>query len=174
MSFAATQSVLDARLETRYRDFQDNSDLPTNSLRTGFQTRIALNYSYYFTPGIVLSTSAYAQREAAEVDFYSNTEVAVSAGFAWTFKNPLWRADYPLTWQLGGGVIRRDYDDPDPTIDFTESERDDTWWARTAVVVPVAETWALVPQVEYRDQQSNYDLRTFDNLTAILGVQKRF
>lgn len=174
LSFSATQSVLDARLETRYRDFQDNSELPTNSLRTGFQTRVALNYTYYFTPGIVLTTAAYAQREAADADFYANTEIAFSAGFAWTFENPLWRAEYPLTWQLGAGVIRRDYDDPDPTIDITESERDDTWWARTAVVVPVADTWALVPQLEYRDQQSNYDLRTFDNLTAILGVQKRF
>ncbi|WP_045367339.1 tetratricopeptide repeat protein [Methyloceanibacter caenitepidi] len=174
LSFAATQSVLDARLETRYRDFQDNSELPTNSLRTGFQTRIGVNYSYYFTPGLVLTTQVYAQREAADADFYANTEVAFSAGFAYTFQNPLWRADYPLTWQLGAGIIRRDYDDPDPTINPNESERDDTWWARTAVVVPVAETWALVPQVEYRDQQSNYDLRTFDDLTTMLGIQKRF
>lgn len=174
LSFAATQSVLDARLETRYRDFQDNSELPTNSLRTGFQTRLGVNYTYYFTPGLVLTTQVYAQREAADADFYANTEIAFSAGFSYTFENPLWRADYPLTWQLGAGVIRRDYDDPDPTIDPNESERDDTWWARTAVVVPVADTWALVPQVEYRDQQSNYDLRTFDDLIATIGVQKRF
>ena len=26
------------------------------------------------------------------------------------------------------------------------------WWTRGALVLPVAETWALVPQVEYRDQ----------------------
>ncbi|ODS00972.1 hypothetical protein AUC68_13720 [Methyloceanibacter methanicus] len=174
LSFSATQSVLDVRLETRYRDFQDNSDLPTNSLRTGFQTRLGLNYTYYFTPGVVLTTAGYAQREAADASFYSNTEVALSAGLAWTFTNPFWAAQFPLTWQLGGGIIRRDYDDPDPTINPVAPERDDTWWARTAVVVPVAETWALVPQVEYRDQQSNYDLRTFDNLTAILGIQKRF
>ncbi|MCB1444077.1 MAG: tetratricopeptide repeat protein [Methyloceanibacter sp.] len=174
LSFSATQSVLDARLETRYRDFQDNSDLPTNSLRTGWQTRLGANYSYYFTPGFVMTTQAYVQREDAEVSFYSDWELALSLGFAWTFKNPVWNAQYPLTWQVGGGIIRRDYDDPDPTINIYESERDDTWWTRTALVIPVAETWALVPQVEYRDQQSNYDLRTFDDLTTLLGVQKRF
>ena len=43
-----------------------------------------------------------------------------------------------------------------------------------AVVLPVAETWAVVPQVEYRDQNSNYDIRTWDDLSAMLGVQKRF
>ncbi len=174
LSFSATQSVLDARLETRYRDFEDNSVLPLNSLRDGWQTRLGMNYSYYFTPGFVLTTQAYVQRESADVGYYSDWELALSAGFAWTFKNPVWDAQYPLTWQVGGGIIRRDYDDPDPTINAFDSERDDTWWGRTAVVVPVAQTWSLVPQVEYRDQRSNYDLRTFDNLTAILGVQKRF
>ncbi|HML92134.1 tetratricopeptide repeat protein [Methyloceanibacter sp.] len=174
LSFSATQSVLDARIETRYRDFQDSSDLPTNSLRTGWQTRLGANYSYYFTPGFVMTTQAYVQREDADVSFYSDWEIALSLGFAWTFKNPVWNAQYPLTWQVGGGFIRRDYDDPDPTINIYESERDDTWWTRTALVIPVAETWSLVPQVEYRDQKSNYDLRTFDDLTTLLGVQKRF
>jgi hypothetical protein len=41
-------------------------------------------------------------------------------------------------------------------------------------VLPVSETWALVPQVEYRNQESNYDIRKFDDLMALVGVQKRF
>jgi tetratricopeptide (TPR) repeat protein len=41
LSFNAAQSVLDARVETRYRDFENSSDLPLNSQRTGFQTRRA-------------------------------------------------------------------------------------------------------------------------------------
>ncbi len=49
-------------------------------------------------------------------------------------------------------MIRRDYDDPDPTIDPFDNEEDTVWWTRGALVLPVAETWALVPQVEYRDQ----------------------
>ncbi|MEM7191555.1 MAG: tetratricopeptide repeat protein [Pseudomonadota bacterium] len=174
LSFSAEQSVLDARIETRYRDFQDNSDLPTNSLRTGFQTRVGVNYSYYFAAGFVTTVQGYVQRESADVGFYSDWEMALSAGFAWTFTNPLWNAQYPLTWQLGGGFINRNYDEPDPTINRFEAEEDDTWWARTAVIVPVADTWALVPSAEYRDQNSNYDLRTFDNFTATLGIQKRF
>ncbi len=39
LSFAAAQSVLDARVETRYRDFENSSNLPLNSQRTGLQTR---------------------------------------------------------------------------------------------------------------------------------------
>ena len=174
LSFSAERSVLDARLETRYREFNDTYDLPTNSWRDGFQTRLGVNYSYYATPEFVITTQGYMQREDADVKFYADWEIALSGGFAWTFDNPICQCKYPWTWQVGGGVILRDYDAPDPTINFFEAEEDETWWARTAVVVPVAETWALVPQVEYRDQRSNYDIRTFDDLTTLLGVQKRF
>ncbi len=174
LSFAAERSVLDARLETRWREFDNSTDLPFNSQRDGAQTRFGFTYSYYMTPAFVVTTQLYAQREAAKADFYADWEVAFSGGFAWTFNNPLWQARYPWTLQVGGGVIRRDYDDPDPTINPNEAEEDTTWWGRTALVVPVAETWALVPQVEYRDQASNYDIRAFDDLTALLGVQKRF
>ena len=47
--------------------------------------------------------------------------------------------------------------------------------ARATSTRPAAgETWALVPSVEYRDQNSNYDIRAYDDLMAMLGVQKRF
>ena len=174
LSFAAERSVLDARLETRWREFDDSTDLPFNSQRDGAQTRAGFTYSYYMTPAFVVTTQLYGQREDAEVGYWADWEVALSGGFAWTFNNPLWQARYPWTLQVGGGVIRRDYDAPDPTINPNEAEEDTTWWGRTALVVPVAETWALVPQVEYRDQASNYDIRAFDDLTALLGVQKRF
>ena len=174
LSFAAEKSVLDARLETRDREFNDTSDLPTNSLRTGWQTRLGATYSYYLTPGFVVTTQGYAQREAAEADFYADWEMALSGGFAWTFNNPLWQAKYPWTFQWGAGFVRRNYDDPDPTINPNVAETDRVFWTRGALVWPVAETWALVPQVEYRDQQSNYDIRAFTDLTALVGVQKRF
>jgi tetratricopeptide (TPR) repeat protein len=174
LSFAAERSVLDARLETRWRDFEDNSNLPTNSLRTGAQTRFGATYSYYLTPALVLTTQGYAQREDAKAGFYADWEVAFSAGFAWTFNNPLWAGKYPWTFQWGAGAIHREYDDPDPTINPLTPETDRVFWTRGALVLPVGATWSLVPQVEYRDQESNYDLRAFDDLTALVGVQKRF
>jgi hypothetical protein len=174
LSFAAERSVLDARLETRVREFTNTSDLPTNSLRDGPQTRFGVTYSYYLTPALVLTTQGYAQREDVTAGFYSDWEMAFSGGLAWTFDNPLWQARFPWTLQVGAGAIHRDYDDPDPTINPNTPETDRVFWTRGALVLPVAETWALVPQVEYRDQESNYDIRAFTDLTALVGVQKRF
>jgi hypothetical protein len=174
LSFAAERSVLDARLETRDRQFNNTPDLPTNTLRDGPQTRFGATYSYYLTPALVLTTQGYGQREDVTAGFYSDWEMAFSSGIAWTFNNPLWQARYPWTLQVGAGAIRRNYDDPDPTINPNTPETDRVFWTRGAVVLPVAETWALVPQVEYRDQESNYDIRAFTDLTALVGVQKRF
>ena len=72
------------------------------------------------------------------------------------------------------GGLFRNFDDPDPTINQNAAEVDHMFWTRGALVLPVAETWSLVPQVEYRDQHSNYELYSFTDLTALAGVQKRF
>jgi tetratricopeptide (TPR) repeat protein len=173
LSYAAERSVLDARLETRFRDFSDSSLRPTSSLRTGLQTRFGGTYSYFLGPGLILTVEGYDQREDADASFYANWEMGASAGISWTFGNPFaWR--YPWTLQVGAGGIHRSYDDPDPTINPSEREVDRQFWGRAAVVVPVAASWALIPQVEIRDQQSNYDTSVFDDFSALVGLQKRF
>jgi hypothetical protein len=175
LSFAAERSVLDLRLETRVRQFTNTSDRPTNTLRDGAQTRFGGAYSYYLAPGLVLIIQGYNQREEAEVGFYTNWELGASAGIAWTFANPLATAGrYPWTLQVGAGGIHRRYDDPDPTISFTQTEVDRTFWGRAALIVPVNDTLAMVPQVEIRDQDSNYEISRFDDFSALVGLQKRF
>jgi hypothetical protein len=81
---------------------------------------------------------------------------------------------YPWTLQVGAGGIHRAYDDPDPTINPFEAEIDKTFWGRAALIVPVNDTLAMVPQVEVRDQSSNYDISNFDDFSALVGLQKRF
>ena len=175
LSFAAERSILDVRLETRIREFNNTDIRPTSTLRDGAQSRIGGSYSYFLAPGLVLIVEGYDQREDADAGFYANWEFGGSAGIAWTFANPL-RAEarFPWTLQVGAGGIRRRYDDPDPTINPNVREVDRTFWGRAALVLPVAETWAAIPQIEIRDQQSNYETAAFDDFSATLGLQKRF
>ena len=175
LSFAAERSILDVRVETRFRNFNNTEIRPTSSLREGEQTRLGGSYSYLLAPGLVLIVEGYDQRENADASFYANWEFGGSAGIAWTFANPI-RAEarFPWTLQAGAGGLNRTYDDPDPTINPHAREVDNTFWSRVALVLPVAETWAMIPQVEIRDQQSNYETAEFDDFSATLGLQKRF
>lgn len=174
LSFAAERSVLDLRLETREREFSNSNQRPTNTLRNGAQTRAGGYYSYYLAPGLVLTIQAYDQRENADAGFYANWELGASAGISWTFGNPLVAGRYPWTLQVGAGGIHREYDDPDPTINPFQSETDRTFWGRAALIVPVTESLAMVPQIEIRDQDSNYEISRFDDFSALVGLQKRF
>ncbi len=175
LSYAAPRSVIDLRLETRDRQFNNTEIRPDSTLRNGFQTRVGGSYSYFLAPGIILIVEGYAQRENADASFYANVELGGSAGISWTFGNPLVTAGrYPWTLQVGAGGITRHYDEPDPTINPLQSEVDRTFWGRAAVVIPVTESLAMIPQIEIRDQQSNYEVYAFDDFSALLGLQKRF
>ena len=78
---------------------------------------------------VVLIVEGYDQRENADAGFYANIEVGGSAEIAWTFANPLPAAgEYPWTLQAGAGGINRTYDDPDPTINPSTPEVDNTFW----------------------------------------------
>lgn len=174
LSFAAERSVIDLRLETRDRQFSNSSLRPDSTLRDGMQTRFGGTYSYFFTPNLVFIVEGYDQRENSAADFYADWEEGASAGIAWTFGNPYLLPRYPWTLQVGAGGIHRRYDAPDPTINPAEAEVDHVFWGRAALVIPVSETIAMVPQIEIRDQESNYDVDAFHDLSALLGLQKRF
>lgn len=174
---AADRSTLVLKAEQRYRTYYNSSERPTNDLRDGTQTQFTINYAYQLRPNMVVSTELHQQSEDVDADFYSNSEISASTGVAINFPSPMRHhpklAD-PWLLQLGiGGILRR-YDAPDPTINPTEKEKDTVYWGRAAVVVPVGEYWSLVPQVEYRDQTSNYEIYEYSNLTAMLGAQRRF
>ena len=97
MSFAAERSILDVRLETRIREFNNTDIRPTSTLRDGAQTRIGGSYSYLLAPGLILIVEGYDQRENADAGFYANWEFGGSAGIAWTFANPIRaQAQFPL------------------------------------------------------------------------------
>ncbi len=174
LSFARERSIIDLRVETRVRWFDDTPERPVSSLRDGPQTRLNAIYTYAWSPRLTVSVQTAVQREDLDAGFYSNWEYNGSLTATYAFGPPLrsWRGPWAL--QLAGGYIFREYDDPDFTINFSETEEDETWWGRASLIVPVTETIALVPQVEYRDQSSNYDIRDFSVFTALVGLQKRF
>ncbi len=177
VSNAADRSTLALKVEQRYRNYYNSSERPTSSQRDGTQTQFSVNYAYQLRPNVVISTELNERREDTDADYYSNREFSGSAGVAVNFASPLRqhpKLAEPWLLQLGiGGILRR-YDAPDPTINSVNKEKDTVYWSRAAVVVPVGEKWSVVPQVEYRDQSSNYDIYEYSNLTAMIGAQRRF
>jgi hypothetical protein len=80
----------------------------------------------------------------------------------------------PWNFALTGGVLHREYDEPDPAVNSLEAEEDEEAYVLGTLSVPIRDGWSLVTQGGYRDVESNYDTRTFDNAHGSVAVLKRF
>jgi tetratricopeptide (TPR) repeat protein len=163
------------RLEYRHRWYENSSDLPYNDWRTGDEIRAAGFVSYLVTSDLVVSGGARLARQNVDADFYSGWEFGFEASATQTFRSPL-PSLASDDWAIGANVlyIRRDYDEPDPTINADDAEWDDYFSATASLTVPVSEHFAMVPQVQYQNQDSNYPLQQFETWTIFVGLAARF
>ena len=168
------QTDLLFRGEYRHRWFHDTDDRPTSSLRTGNEYRAVAAINYLLNSKVRIFAAGRLTREDVEAGFYDNWEYGGLAGATVLFDSPLPALEYPWALNVGGGYLWRDYDDPDPTINAQESENDKEYWINGALNIPLREWLALMPQVEYRNQSSNYPTRDYDVLTISVGLYAKF
>ncbi|MDN2582827.1 tetratricopeptide repeat protein [Aquibium sp. ELW1220] len=170
---SARMSSLTA-FEYRYRDYQESSAAPTANNRDGNEYRLYTSNSYIVMPTFMLNGGAYVQRTESEFGYLAYIEAGISGGFSYAFASPLGGQYGPWTLSPTAGFIYREYDDADPVIDPTEAEIDHEVYVGASLLVPVAQSWSLLADTEYRDVSSNYAIRDYDNLSVSLSVVKRF
>ena len=174
VSYAIERKRLSLRGEYRNRQYNNTAVRPTNSLRDGNEGQGIATLGYRVRPDLYTTVEVRVRRQDTEADFYANWEWGGSWGAVYQFRNPFAWDDQLWTLQGGTGLLFRRYDAPDPVIDPTESEHDVIYWGRMALVVPVRDDLAVIPQIEYRNHDSNYDIRSFDNFTAMVGLNWSF
>jgi hypothetical protein len=152
----------------------DTDARPTSSLRTGNEYRGLAVINYLLTPNVQLSAAGRLIRENVEAGFYDNWEYGALTGATILFKSQLPIVEHPWALNVGAGYLWRDHDEPDPEINALASERDDEYWINGALNIPLQEWVALMPQAEYRRQESNYPARDYDVLTISLGLYAKF
>ena len=170
---SARMSSLTA-FEYRYRDYLETSVAPTADRRDGSEFRLYTSNSYIVTPTFLLNGGGYVQRTESDYGYLAYIEAGISGGFSYAFASPLGGQYGPWTLSPTAGFIYREYDDPDPVIDPTEAEIDHEAYVGASLLVPVAKSWSLMADAEYRDVSSNYAIRDYDNLSVSLSVVKRF
>lgn len=164
-----------ARLEYRYRWYENSADLPYNDWRTGDEIRASGYTSYLVAPDLVVSGGVRVARFDVDADFYSGWEYGIEGNATKSFASPI-PALVEDDWAIGGNVlyVRRDYDEPDPTINVNDAEWDSYISVTGSLTVPIDEHFAVVPQVQYQNQDSNYPLDQFETWTFFLGLAARF
>jgi hypothetical protein len=160
--------------EYRYRDYQESSSAPTANRRDGNEYRAYTNASYIVRPTLLLNAGGYVQRTESEFGYLAYVEAGISGGFSYAFASPFGGSFGPWTLSPTAGFVYREYDDPDPVIDPANAEIDHEAYVGASLLVPVAKSWSLLADTEYRDVSSNYGIRDYDNLSVSISVVKRF
>lgn len=170
---SARMSSLTA-FEYRYRDYLETSVAPTADRRDGNEYRLYSSNSYIVTPTFLLNGGGYVQRTESDYGYLAYIEAGISGGFSYAFASPFGGQYGPWMISPTAGFIYREYDDPDLVINPTDAEIDHEAYVGASLLVPVAKSWSLMADGEYRDVSSNYAIRDYDNLSVSLSVVKRF
>lgn len=162
------------RVEYRRESFRDSALRPTASSRTGDRFVSSALLEHRISDKLSVFGLGNVDRRNADAGFLSLWEVGATLGATRLFTPSFaWTAE-PWSLTLSGGYAHRRYDDPDPIIDRFNAERDDEFFAQAALAVPVRENWSLQTILGVRDVSSNYDLRSFSNVSGSIGLMRRF
>ena len=171
--------LLDARnrltlgLEARHEQYFDSDLRPSSSDRTGQVYAASARHQYVLTPDVLLFAALELNRTLASVDYLSSWQGEASGGLVFSFDSPKDGAgDWAVT--LSGGVQHKVADAPDMMISPTDAEVKTVGFVTTGLIVPVAEDVAVNSSLTYSLAESNYDLSTYDNLAASVGLSKKF
>jgi len=165
--------LLTTALEYRYRDFYDSDVAPTASDRDGSEIRTYMTANYIVSPTLALFANGYLQHDFAEVDYAAYTETGFFAGPSFAFA-PLIGDGAPWVFSPGAGFVYRKFEGPDPVVDLYDAEYDWELYVSADLTVPLQNDWALLAETEYRNSDSNYTTREFDNFSVTLSVVKSF
>ncbi|PTW62068.1 uncharacterized protein DUF560 [Breoghania corrubedonensis] len=168
------RSRLESKSEFRRRWFNDSPTYPSVSDRNGYRISSQLAYTYFLTAGLAVRGAVSGAREDTKTDAEDYFEAGVSAGLRKTFASPLKVVEQAWFVDLDAGYVARWYDVPDSAINAADSQKDDEYWLRSTLTVPVAEDWALMMTGEYRRAVSNYPTDDYANGSVSVSVMKKF
>ena len=162
-----------AELSYQFRsvDYNNISSQPTASLLTGNENVVRLRGVYQVTPGSALLGELSGRFVTARSDAFTFNEFGTGITYTQDY-----RAFGQRPWNVTGSFqyYRRNYDQPDPVVNPTVARRENEYRLSLANVIPVAENWFLVQQVDgliIDGNLPNYDRR---DLSVTAAVRWRF
>lgn len=160
--------------EYRLESFQDSRQRERASDRTGDRFRLNGTLQHQLTDRLSIFAAVEGERRNADRGYLSDWEYGGSVGAALAFSSPFPTMALPWTGTLKTGVLRREFDEPDPIIDVLDAQEDDEFFVQGVLTAPVFETVAVQGVVGYRNVDSNYDLRAYDDFNVSLALIKSF
>ncbi len=173
-SLVGAQTRLSLKTEYRREDYRDSDLRPFSSDRSGDRIRAVATAERLVTDRFSVFAQFEGERRESAVDIHSLWEVGGAIGGTWRFTPFDIAGGEAWALSLSGRYLHRRHDDPDPIISFAEEQEDHETAFQAALSVPLGTDWAVQTIAGYRNVVSNYDTRHLDNISATVGVMRRF
>ncbi|MAB00178.1 MAG: hypothetical protein CMN87_03765 [Stappia sp.] len=169
-------SSVSGKLEYRRRWYRDTGQYPTVTNRDGYQISGQTTYTRRFDERWSARGFVLGDYEDTAARFEQSWELGGGIGVTYRFFSPIakLRDKGPWALDLESGYLRREFASPDPAVSATMAQRDNEFWVRGGLTVPVREDVALGLTTEFRRLQSNYATRDYANTSVMMNVVKAF
>ncbi|WP_029059973.1 tetratricopeptide repeat protein [Stappia stellulata] len=168
------RSTVNARIEYRYNWFRDTATYQTVSDRNGYDISGRLAHIVHVDDTWSLRGAFLAGFEQAKAGFETRWHAGATVGATYRFASPVERLETPWMIDLDAGYLHRAYDEPDPSVSATLTQRDNEGWVRGALGIPLRADILLSLSAEYRRVQSNYQIRDHSNTIGMVSLSKVF
>ncbi len=159
--------------EYRYDDYLNSTARPLASDGSGHRIDVSTTWQYQLSDAVSAFAVLNGERRATQVGYISNWDAGATLGISWMFDSPFKQKD-PWSMTLSGSVDQRRFDAPDPLINSTTAQVQNTASINGSLTVPFDASWALQATASYAKVMSNYDIDSSQNAAVTLGVTKRF
>lgn len=163
-----------AGFSAKQQDFFDTDDAPLNDDRDGMLYGAFLGTAYDVSERTQISGELLARRKTAAVDFEAYREYGAVAQLRHLFdagamfRHGPWEAGLVATYSVV------DYDDLDLSIDLDTAQRDNRYRLEGEISAPISDAAVAGLRIGYFDNQSNFEIRDYDNLYVAFEIGSSF
>jgi tetratricopeptide (TPR) repeat protein len=165
---------LGVKTEYRYDWYQNSASRPLASDGSGQRLDASTTLQYQLNDVLSVFTVLNGERRATSVGYISNWDAGATLGITWMFDSPFRQASLPWSVTVSGSFDQRRFDAPDPLINATTAQVDNTGSINGSLTVPLDPSWAIQMTASYARVMSNYDLDSSENTAVTLGVTRKF
>jgi len=166
-----------AKAEFRQKWYNNTSTRSTATDRNGYRLIGDVSYSKPVSAKILAHARVRAERENVKSGVNDYFQLSGEIGATATMASPFYKNkvfNQVMYFDVTGGFSYAGYDEADPTINANTKQKKKELFARATLTIPIFNNMTIVPQVEYRDNNSNYDIYKFSGWSAYIALGKRF
>lgn len=168
------RTLVDGGYEYRDYSYASRIDVPDAKALGGPDNLLRVRLSRELGPGRVLTGELRGRFHRTDRAYYDHDGYEMRLAYSASYANPLTQSGGYWTTTVWGGVQRRSYGATDPAVDPATSRRDTEWRIGIGNVIPLADSWSLLLQLEHMKTSANLPNYRNRNSSLYGAVAYRF